>query len=808
MKLVTDANLIAQLEGGQPAGGKAVTDPVTLAKLDYDLDLTQPTETVRASIGKMQGPQREGALKLWADHFVAQERAQGGIGMAADNTARTISRGSFIGPFLDELNAITGKGLQVISGGRLGSDYDEALAYQRARDRAVDRDYPAASVAGQIAGGLAGGIGALRTAGTKGIEAATGRILAGGPLAAVTPAATLPRNMAQGAGVGAIYGTAAGFGGGEGGLEQRLAGAQTGGAYGLATGAALPPAIAGVSWGIQRGADALSPQIARYGTNIDNLMQRYRGDRPPASLSAAAADGGALPPISGAEAAADQIIANQLSRAGVPASQLQQRLTDAAEAARFHSNSRAQNMLAPVDLDPSLQRLAGSTARQQPEAGNIARDFISGRQTGITPQGRLPDAFGVPTRAALSQASDRPMGQFERVRDAFKRALLIRDEDFHGHGGTAYQTEKQILARAKANAQTLYGETYKAGQNFDLRPAIEPVMQKWATRAADEPGPVASAIRGALRLFQAQSGPVTNIERFDKAKQFLDGRIEKLFDSVEGRNRYLGGVLSQMKNELLAEVDKISANGLGSKYAAARAEFGSNMEMRAALRLGQSIFKDDAEVAVDQFRELATAGQQKLARLGALSGYEKMAARRKRTDDITQIFENPRIQEILQEIIPRTETATGRVKAGAVFADRPERFGRYLGNEKSMIGTRNEVVGNSKTAERLADDAAFNSMSGIIDEIRRSPTITALAFKGVEKALDRLFGFRADTAAFIARKLFTADPGERERLIRVLEQRMGANRTEQLTRLLSDYQRQVTQAGSIVGGGQAGQQRQ
>jgi hypothetical protein len=385
---------------------------------------------------------------------------------------------------------------------------------------------------------------------------------------------------------------------------------------------------------------------------------------------------------------------------------------------------------------------------------------------------------------------------------------LIRDEDFHGHAANALRTDKAILEAARGEAKALYGDAYAAGQNVNIAPALEPVLQKWLARLVDEPKPVGAAIQRVMGMFTTKNGVVSNLERFDKSKQFADGEIEKFFESPIGRNRYVGGILNEFKNDMLKAVDAVNVGGLGQKYAAARAAFGSRMEAREALQAGRDVFKADADAGVDAFRAMTTPGQQKLFRLGMLSGYEKAAAAMKRGADKTQIFDNPRIQELLSEVIPRTETATGKAKAGAVFADRPERFGRYIGNEKRMIETRDQVLGNSKTAQRLKDDEAFNDMNALnsaIDKFKQSGSVLNVAVKAFESLLNKLFGMRADTAASLSRKLFTASPLEREQLLAAVAQRMGPDRFSQFSRLMQQYQAALAPAGVSAGTSVSGQ---
>jgi hypothetical protein len=780
---------------------------------DFGIDFSQPIPSVRASIAKLPEADRQDARKQWADAYYGKERKSGGVQgvlQSADNVVRTAARGSFVGPLLDEANAATADPIAAVRAAISGESdpgsapYYEALEYQRARDRAIDKDYPGASLAGRLAGGLAGGVGALKSAG-QGLARGAGAVAVGGPLGMMKPAATLRGQMAQGAIAGPAYAAAGGYGEGTGGAGNRLDNAADSIPMGLAVSLGLPPAIAGVTGAAQAASNALSPVFARTGQQMRNAAQSagiVRPPRQPASLSAAAnAVDPSLPPITGADAAADQILANQLSRAGVSEADLRVRLRKIQENMRLDSNSNATDAVVLADLDPSLQRLAGSVARQQPEAGNLAANFIAGRQTGITPLGGMPAQSGIETRASMSgyrqTQNVAPVGQFERVADALKRAMKLQDYQHHGHGKNAYRTEQSIIAQAKQEADELYGKAYKSAERVDIRETVLPVMERWQARMAEEPRAVAGMIRRGLRQFQSENGLVANLQRFDKAKQYLDNQIDKLFLSGD---RYMGGVLNEMKTDLLAAVDAIPR--VGKRYQEARGAFGSHMEMRDALNLGRKVFKEDSDIAADQFLQL-NEGQQKMFRLGLLESFVKHMGREKRGADVTAVFESPRIQSILEVVIPRTQTKSGRVKMvrgeEAIFANRPERFAGVLEAEKAGIRTRNEVLGNSKTAERLADDAAFNEMSDVIEQLSRNPSVMVIGMRVIQRVLDKFFGMRADTAAKIAQRLFTATPAERDRILLAIGERLGPSRADQLAVMMRTVQRQMVQAGAVSG---------
>lgn len=761
----------------------------TLARRYMTFD--RPESEIRADIGRMQGKQRELALRDWADSVVKKERANGGVGQSIDSTVRTLARGSFAGPWLDEANALLASGAHTVTGGRVGAPYDEAVAYQRAQDRAVDQESPYLSAAGQLAGGLAGGGAALKAG--SGAANAMARVAAGGPLAAWRPAQTITGRTAQGAVTGALYGVNAGAGTAD---NDRIDGAVTGGIAGTIIGSAAPHVIRGIGSGVAMASDAMSPQLARAKANLDKFGERF--------LIRASGGGGAPSASSpGADAAAEQIIANQAARANLTPQMLRQRFVDADEAARFGGSSSTQNVLAPVDIDPSMQRLAGAVARQQPEADSIGRAFQFARQTGQPSGLPLPATAGIPTRAAMARPrpDDVPTGQFERVSDGLKRALQIKDAAAHGHGVSAYQTDNMITNQARTGAKKLYGDAYKAADGIDIKPYIEPVIAKWTAEAADQPEAVARAIKQMLRQFNTQNGTVDSLRRFQKSKEFADGLIEKWFTGAEGRNKYVGGLLSEIQRDMLAAVDNIPV--AGTLYKGARDTFSNQMTMRDALKLGRDVFRENSEVVVDQYRQLATEGERKLFRLGLYDSFVQQMGRRGRTSDITKTFESPRIQEILQEVIPRSKAA------GAEFADRPERFGSFLSNERRMIGTRDQTLGNSKTAERLGDDRTLNGMQSMIEEARRAatnPSASGIVIRAIEAAASKMFGFRADTAAAIARKLYAASPAERDNFLRAIETRMGAGRAAQFARIMAEHVQAFQQAGSAgIGTATSGQ---
>jgi DNA replication initiation complex subunit (GINS family) len=612
--------------------------------------------------------------------------------------------------------------------------YSDALKDERAKVESFREENPGTALAAELAGSFV----------TPGLGLATGALRAG---ANATRLAKIGQGVKVGAGFGAAYGAASSEGGDGTILDQaynRGKGALAGGILGAGLGGALPIATGAIGGAARKVADFASPAVARYTNGVD--------------------------------AAADTVMAQRLREAGDVPQAMRDQLAEAQRVGTFYGGGRSASVtetpLALADVSPSMQKLAGSASRSSGEANARAEAFIGTRQTGVTPKNesavRFADEGGIAHRNPLGPLSKdaAPAGQYERVKDALTRSMTLEDKDFHKFGQNAYRTEQAMMASLKSEADKLYGEARKAAQNFNVQPVIRPVVEKYASAVLDMPIGEATLVKRALRQFTTGNGQlVTSLDGFDKAKRVVDGLI--------GRARTSGDknaerVLTGIKNDMIAAVD--AAPGYGDKYKAARNYYSSQMEMKDAIDLGRQAFKENSDVVADQFGGL-TEGQQKLFRLGLIESFEANIGRKKRTNDVTQIFETPRVQDLLRVVVPRTETATGRVKKGAVYADRPERLADLVGNEKTMVKSNNKILGNSATAERLADDAKFTrqGLGQMITNLRSSGGVTGVILEATATGLNKIFGMREDVAAEVGRRLFTAKPDDIERILQRLE---------------------------------------
>jgi hypothetical protein len=222
--------------GAQAAPSAGLFDDIPdAAKSPLDgIDFARPIEELRPEIAKLPEDQRKAALDKWADAETAR------ITKAAGAPMPSPMRGSAIGTFLDEASAGLNAAGNYVTGGMIGNNYDEALALQRARDRATEAAHPTASTVANIAGAV-------------GTAAATPMLRVAQGTGALATAA----NMGA---TGAAYGGLSGFGAGEGGVGDRLAKAGEGAAVGAAVGAPLGAAVGRF---VGRGAPGAADDIAR-----------------------------------------------------------------------------------------------------------------------------------------------------------------------------------------------------------------------------------------------------------------------------------------------------------------------------------------------------------------------------------------------------------------------------------------------------------------------------------------------------------------------------------------------------------------
>lgn len=224
--------------------------PAELAKYEFGIDVTGPTEEVRAAIASLPADKQAPARDIWAKHFRANEKKTQTKGQRAlssvNDVFETIARGTPIGSWGDEIDARLKQGAYALTGGGMGAPYDEALAYNRARQAEFDQENPNLSFGLKIAGGVASA--------------------PVSPMLKTAQGASMLSRIGAGTATGAGYGFAYGLGEGTD-AESRLTEA--------AKGTAVGATIGGVSVPVAQGLGNLAKYTADKFRSVPNALMQY-----------------------------------------------------------------------------------------------------------------------------------------------------------------------------------------------------------------------------------------------------------------------------------------------------------------------------------------------------------------------------------------------------------------------------------------------------------------------------------------------------------------------------------------------------
>ncbi len=395
----------------------------------------------------------------------------------------------------------------------------------------------------------------------------------------------------------------------------------------------------------------------------------------------------------------------------------------------------------------SVKRLGG-------EGSEIAENFANKRQIGSGNKfAKTPDTSF--------------KGQIREVKDAFDRALLIKSQK------TGRSVKAQIMTEQETKGRKLYSKAYNSQDSFDISQTLNETLAEADIFA----GKINRSLKKAINLFKRgkknNKRPVTTIRMFDAGKKELDDMIMK----ARGNQKRL---LVKFKNNLLKSVhgsDDINSPRINKTYKEARETWGSAAENREAIELGEKVFQTDAEDVIEAFKELSP-GQKKLFRLGLRDSLRKALARKRPGDDVTRIFQEDRVINTLEEVLPASKSSK------ADFNNRPERFGDFIGRQGRKIRTRNQVVGGSPTAERTLDDAQLlaETSKNSFQRFASSPISAAIEFIG-DKAV-KIFGIRQEVARDLAKILTNTNPQQQRQILERLQLQFGDEALEKFVRAM------------------------
>lgn len=453
--------------------------------------------------------------------------------------------------------------------------------------------------------------------------------------------ASLLTRSAAGAGTGAAMGTAYGFGSGEGETFEEGVGNRL---TGGAIGGTVGTLVGGAAPSVIQGASKGAQFIA------DQTLNR-------------------LP--SRAATAAQRKVAEAIMR-DFPDMTADDALAAAAK--------RVQDLgpeAALLDVGPNTQSLARGAYTVPGEARTNIGQFLRTRQEG--------------TRGANNVLEG---GQINRIAQGLDDVTPAR----------ARGTVDELTARRMADAGPLYDEAFsKQGvytdrlQQFLDDPTARAGLgrglevQRLEALAQGKPfNPSDAAVTGFNEAGDPIIGNVPNMRTWDAIKRGLDAMIDGETDSVTGRMTQRGRALTQAKQSFVRELDN-----LNPVYAEARAAYSGPSQLRDAVDMG-SKFMNRAAMgnSDDMAASLKGMSPDELHyfRIGAVQQLrDKLGNLNTRSDATKRLMDIPELE----------------AKIRLAFGD-DQVFSRYidmLQNERQMFDTYGKIMGGSRTAEVMAEQA-------------------------------------------------------------------------------------------------------
>lgn len=302
---------------------------------------------------------------------------------------------------------------------------------------------------------------------------------------------------------------------------------------------------------------------------------------------------------------------------------------------------------------------------------------------------------------AVNFLRERQAGQGERVGNIVDEAL--------GTGPTARQTIDQLTEQARRESAPLYQQaldqnpvwTPRMQQFFDdpvaARGLAEGVgVQRMESLASGRPfDPTDAAITHFNEAGDPVMGPVPNMRTVNLIKKGWDQQLEQYRDPTTGRLALdeRGRALDQVRRAFLQEVDSINPT-----YGRARATYAGPAQVREAVGVGaDAASRGRAADNLQRFRALTDPSQQ-----GFRAGYGD-----------TVVGKMERAAEGANKVRPLTSQKAQQELAALSLHQGPVQPGRLaplqqnLAREQTMFQTAHEAMGNSKTAENLADADAM-----------------------------------------------------------------------------------------------------
>lgn len=314
-----------------------------------------------------------------------------------------------------------------------------------------------------------------------------------------------------------------------------------------------------------------------------------------------------------------------------------------------------------ADTNPNLRELAGAAVRRSPSAASFAEDALIPRNRGQI------DRFGAAVNRDLGPVANIP------------------------------QTAADLTTQARTAAAPLYDAAYAnpGASSVDLADLMQRPSMTAGLRRAHSIAKEEGRDPTTLGFDLDQQGEVTltrvpSWQTLDYVKRGLDDTLEQYRDPLSGKLQLNEATraINNTKNDLLGRIDKVNPD-----YAAARAAYAGPVQARDAFQRGVDSFSLSPNELAFQ-----ASGQspEHLAQM-QIGQRSALMDRANAIRDVSNPF----------EATLGSPSARGRIDA--LYPGNPgtANLFRTRDLEQGLQRTTNDILGNSKTAQRLIADDAF-----------------------------------------------------------------------------------------------------
>lgn len=320
---------------------------------------------------------------------------------------------------------------------------------------------------------------------------------------------------------------------------------------------------------------------------------------------------------------------------------------------------------------------------------------------------RVLNVPGAPRGEIAGQLVERMEGQGARMQEAFAKSVGT-DKKF-------FPIIDDLEQARRVDATPLYQAAY-------VKPARNQTVDNIILRAPDDafieaqraaryeglifPNIVAKNTEGVRTIV----GDYT-VKDADLLKRGLDRIIERETDNVTGKVSTEGGRAAKLKSELTTAVDQ-----LAPEYGQARALWAGPSAVMDAMRAGQRLFNERAEVTARDIAKLNPSEKEGFL-IGALDAVSQRIGRKIEGQDVTGAFRSGNAKAQIESALSATGKKPEEVRdiTNALFTE--------IEREAAMANTNRQLRAISQTAPLLAEEAAFReggrAIPGFLSDLQR-----------------------------------------------------------------------------------------